>query len=48
MTKKEIGATILSYNNHNNWAEENPVFLNAFNITTVGKNSNQDNHHNHI
>nr|CBA71744.1 putative fimbrial protein [Arsenophonus nasoniae] len=48
VTKKEIGATILSYNNHNNWAEENPVFLNAFNITTVGKNSNQDNHHNHI
>ncbi|HGJ5890169.1 MAG TPA: hypothetical protein ACHBZA_02095 [Arsenophonus apicola] len=46
VTKKQIGATILSYNNHNNWAEENPVFLNAFNVATTGNNSNQDNNNN--
>ncbi|WP_406850611.1 hypothetical protein WH390_00615 [Candidatus Arsenophonus nilaparvatae] len=41
VAKKQIGATILSYNNTNIWAKENPVFLNAFDVKTVG-NNNQD------
>lgn len=41
VSKRQIGASILAYNNYNVWAGENPVFLNAFKITTLGNNSGQ-------
>ncbi|MDR5616496.1 hypothetical protein [Arsenophonus sp.] len=39
VAKRQIGATILSYNNTSIWAQENPVFLNAFDVKTVGNNN---------
>ncbi|HGJ5879941.1 MAG TPA: hypothetical protein ACHBZ9_13035, partial [Arsenophonus nasoniae] len=40
--KKQIGATILAYKETSIWAEENPVFLNSFRVTTIN-NSNKPN-----
>ncbi|HGJ5873751.1 hypothetical protein [Arsenophonus apicola] len=40
--KKQIGATILAYKDTSIWAEENPVFLNSFRVTTID-NSNKPN-----
>ncbi|WGL99784.1 hypothetical protein QE177_14820 (plasmid) [Arsenophonus sp. aPb] len=48
VTRKQVGASILAYNNENYLANENPVFLNSFRVTTISSwgSSNNNNNNN--